>query len=58
MDMWIRAPICDVPPPRPSITAAPPSPDPSVTPLPTQTELCPGALVTVEVRNAIERQDT
>jgi hypothetical protein len=54
MDMWIRAPICDVPPPRPSISAAAPSPDPSVTPLPTPTEACPGALVTVEVFNAID----
>jgi hypothetical protein len=54
MDMWIRAPICDVPPPRPSITVAVPSPDPSVAPAASPTEPCPGALVTVEVRNAID----
>jgi hypothetical protein len=54
MDMWIRAPICDVPPPRPSIAAGAPAVDPSATPLPTPTAPCPGALVTVEVFNAID----
>jgi hypothetical protein len=54
MDMWIRAPICDVPPPRPSITVAVPTPDPSAAPAASPTEPCPGALVTVEVRNAID----
>jgi hypothetical protein len=54
MDMWIRVPICDVPPPRPSISAVAPSPDASVAPLPTPTDICPGSLVTLEVFNAID----
>ena len=54
MDMWIRAPICDVPPPRPSAAPDAPSADPSVTPLATSTEFCPGALVTVSVFMAID----
>jgi len=66
MDMWVRAPICDLPPPRPTITTKPPagakpsagaspsaaagsSPGAGATPA-----LCPGALVTVYVFNAID----
>ena len=56
MDMWIRAPICDVPPPRPSITAAAPTPEPGVTPLASPTAVCPGALITMGVFNSIDYQ--
>jgi integrin beta 3 len=53
MEMWVREPICDVPPPRPSITGV--APAEGVTPGPEQSApaVCPGALVTVEVSNAI-----
>jgi hypothetical protein len=54
MDMWIRGSICDIAPPRPSITAVAPSADPSLTPLAKSTEFCPGSWVTVEVFNAID----
>jgi hypothetical protein len=60
MDMWIREPICDVPPPRPSIsplppaaTASPASPAPPAADV-SPTPLCPGSLVTVSVFNAID----
>ena len=64
LDMWVRAPICNLPPPRPTptptvtataqptATTAPPdgaAPDPQPT-------ACPGAFVTVEVFNAIGYQ--
>jgi hypothetical protein len=52
LDMWVRAPICDIPPPRPPVTPAPgqtAAPDPGPTAPP-----CPGALVTVKVFNAID----
>jgi len=58
MDMWVRTPICDVPPPRPTIT--PPkggaTPKPATTTPAAQGEpagQCPGALVTMQVYNAI-----
>jgi hypothetical protein len=62
LDMWVRAPICDLPPPRPTITIKPPAATPSaksaasaapVLPLATP-ETCPGALVTMKVFNAID----
>ena len=63
MDMWVRAPICNVPPPRPTVEGQAPTPErrhpgtpgvegtpgPPVDPL-----LCPGSLVTVRVFNAID----
>lgn len=53
LDMWIRVPICDLPPPRPTISAAP-SPGASTPAAPAgPVETCPGALVTVKVFNAI-----
>jgi integrin beta 3 len=54
LDMWIRAPICDIAPPRPTIGADPSAsaaPDPNAGPPPAT---CPGALVTVQVFNAID----
>ncbi len=58
MDMWVRAPICDLPPPRPSITGKPkPGASPSPTPKaasPSPAATCPAALVTVKVYNAID----
>jgi hypothetical protein len=59
MDMWVRAPICDVPPPRPTVEGQPATPEatasPGATPQPEATGLlCPGSLVTVRVFNAID----
>jgi hypothetical protein len=57
MDMWVRAPVCDLPPPRPSIKPSPgASPSPSPSPASSPTETCPAALVTVKVFNAIDYQ--
>jgi hypothetical protein len=53
MDMWARAPLCEVPPPRPSIEGASPSAAPAPPAEPAE-RVCPGALVTMEVRNAID----
>jgi hypothetical protein len=63
LDMWVRAPICDLPPPRPTITVRPPGAAPSAKasaaatvpslPLPSP-QVCPGALVTMKVFNAID----
>jgi hypothetical protein len=55
MDVWVRAPICDIPPPRPSIVARPGASagaSPAAPPPPPKT--CPGALVTMKVFNAID----
>lgn len=52
LDMWVRAPICDIAPPRPTTEAQPSAsaaPDPGPPPA-----TCPGALVTVQVFNAID----
>jgi hypothetical protein len=61
MDMWIRAPVCDVPPPRPSIgpsaqATAPPAAEGTATAKQDGATpvLCPGSLVTVKVFNAID----
>jgi hypothetical protein len=56
LDMWVRAPICDLPPPRPSIAVNPgPSASASAAPAPALSpEVCPAALVTVKVFNAID----
>jgi hypothetical protein len=53
LDMWVRAPICDIPPPRPATTA---QPGPTTGPAPNQSAAaaCPGAYVTVKVFNAID----
>jgi integrin beta 3 len=53
MDMWVRVPICDIPPPRPTVSAAPGASAATV-PEPSPTQLCPGSLVTVKVFNAID----
>lgn len=53
MDMWARAPICEVPPPRPSIEGAAPTAAPTAQAAPA-TPVCPGSLVTMDVRNAID----
>jgi hypothetical protein len=58
LDMWVRAPICDVPPPRPSIKATtkatPTATASAAAPTPTAGTLaCPGSLVTVKVFNAV-----
>jgi hypothetical protein len=52
LDMWVRVPICDIPPPRPTTTA---QAGPTTTPDPNATAAatCPGAYVTVKVFNAI-----
>jgi hypothetical protein len=59
MDMWVRAPVCTLPPPRPSTTPsarpnAPPPGQPTALPSPAPT--CAAALVTVKVFNAIDYQ--
>jgi integrin beta 3 len=60
MNMWVRAPICNLPPPRPTIEGQAPvtpeaTPDAAATPDPQATAmLCPGSLVTVRVFNAID----
>jgi hypothetical protein len=51
MDMWVRAPICDLPPPRP---VASPTPGASKAPVVAPQPTCPGALVTMRVWNAID----
>jgi len=51
MDMWVRAPICDLPPPRP-VTSASPGATPAAPP--PAAPGCPGALVTMRVWNAID----
>jgi hypothetical protein len=53
MDLWARAPICEVPPPRPSIEGAAPTAAPTAQAAPA-TPACPGSLVTMDVRNAID----
>jgi hypothetical protein len=53
MDMWVRVPICDIPPPRPTASSqatATAAPDPHASAAAT----CPGSLVTVKVFNAID----
>ena len=56
MDVWVREPVCDVPPPRAGTSARPsagagPS-GPAAPPPPT----CPGALVTMKIFNAVDYQ--
>jgi integrin beta 3 len=53
MNMWVRQPSCDIPPPRPTGSANPEASAPPASPT-TPAEVCPGALVTVEVWNAID----
>jgi integrin beta 3 len=52
MDMWVRAPVCDIPPTRPVTGGATPSPSPS--PQSGSDNSCAAALVTVKVFNAID----
>ncbi len=57
MDMWVRAPICDLPPPRPTTSTKPAgSASRSATPGGSApgAAACPGSLVTVYVYNAID----
>jgi hypothetical protein len=60
LDMWVRAPICNTPPVRPTLapTRTPartsPSPGAEVTTPPAEApSACPGALVTVKVFNSV-----
>jgi hypothetical protein len=56
MDMWVRAPICDV---RPSVESPPPDePEEGEEqgPAPPTERPCAGALVTMEVYNAVDYQ--
>jgi hypothetical protein len=53
MDMWVRAPVCDVPPPRPTISANPKASTTSGTTEREESTACPGALVTMQIYNAI-----
>jgi hypothetical protein len=56
LDMWVRAPICDIPPPRPTTSPQPgasAAPDPNAN----AAQTCPGAYVTVKVFNAIDYHD-
>jgi hypothetical protein len=55
MDMWVRVPICEMPPPRPTTSpqagaTAPPDPNASAP------ATCYGSYVTVKVFNAIDYQ--
>ena len=57
LDMWVRVPICDIPPPRPTTTGqAAAQAGSTTTPAPDETAAatCPGAYVTVKVFNAID----
>jgi hypothetical protein len=59
MDMWVRAPVCNLPPPRPSVgpgtrPSAGPTGQPAASASPAPT--CAAALVTVKVFNAIDYQ--
>jgi len=55
MDMWVRAPACNLPPVRPSIGPTKAAdPTPSTEPSSEATAGCPSALVTVKVYNAID----
>ena len=56
MDMWIHVPICDLPPPRPSIkpTATPSGTRASPTPTSSPGPACAAALVEVKVFNATD----
>jgi hypothetical protein len=63
LDMWVRAPICEVPPPRPTTSgkasAAPTgssAPVRSAGPGNTTNPPCPGALVTVKIYSAVSYQ--
>jgi integrin beta 3 len=49
MDMWVRAPVCDIAPSRPPGATAP-----TPSPLPTANGNCAASLVTVKVFNAID----
>jgi hypothetical protein len=51
MDMWVREPICDVPPPRATVS---PRPSASPGPSPPAAQTCPGALVTMKIFNAVD----
>ena len=51
MDMWVRAPVCNVSPARPTTG---PTPSPTASPLPAADDTCAAALVTVKVFNAID----
>jgi len=51
MDMWVREPICDVPPPRATVS---PRPSASPGPSPPAAQACPGALVTMKIFNAVD----
>jgi hypothetical protein len=51
MDMWVRAPICDLPPPRPVASGSPAASAPAAPPA---APTCPGAYVTMRVWNAID----
>jgi hypothetical protein len=50
LDMWVRAPVCEEPPARPTTS---PSPGAVVTPGLPVAPKCPGSLVTVKVFNAV-----
>jgi integrin beta 3 len=54
MDMWVRAPICDLPPPRPVASDSPAASKSPAPPTQPATPACPGALVTMRVWNAID----
>ena len=45
--MWVRAPVCEEPPARPTASPAAKAPSAGATPA------CPGAYVTVKVFNAV-----
>jgi hypothetical protein len=56
MDMWVREPVCDVPPPRASASPRPSaSPGPSGQAAPSA-PTCPGSLVTMKIFNAVDYQ--
>ena len=56
MDMWVRAPICDIPPPRPAIAPAPGA-TAERRHRNRRRATCPGALVTMRVFNSIAYQN-
>src|SRR5690606_32671675 len=53
MDMWVRKPICDVPPPRPTGAVKPSTSGAASGASDEEQPACAGALVTMQIYNAI-----
>jgi hypothetical protein len=56
MDMWVREPVCDVPPPRASASPRPSASPGSSGQAAPSAPTCPGSLVTMKIFNAVDYQ--